>query len=180
MSPIVSHYHSLFVLFKPSLSTLLCQIVMYFSSYLPALFCLISRFDPFCGPRLLFLESVFCIDLTRSFRTLFWLSTSTHGLPLCFVALIGLLVLTHCLWPCLWSGLPLLWLFAGRITLCPDIHIVFGYSALPWSAPVRPVSVSFWLNKMKTFHQDEFFSSGCLRLVPHLPVLTDEVVVIIP
>ena len=94
VSHCMSRYHSMFVLFKPSLSTLLCQIVMYFSSYLPALFFLISWFDPFFVPRLLFFcvlycFSVFFIDLTLSFLTLFWLSTSTHGLPFFFVALIG-------------------------------------------------------------------------------------------
>ena len=123
----MSRYHSLFVLFIPSLSSLLCQIVMYFSSYLPAFFCLISLFDPFCVLRLLFLESVFCIDLTRSFQTLFWLSTSTHRLPFCFVALIGLIpgfdpwpVTTFMIW------------ITFTITVCWKNDPEYGHSHCLW------------------------------------------------
>ena len=151
-------YRSLFVPFKPSLSTLLYQIVMYFSSYHPALFCPISRFDPFCVPQLLFLETFFCIDLTYCFQTLFWLSTLTHGLPFCIFALIGLIPG--------FDPLPvimfLIWI-TYTITVCWKNDHAYGHSRCFWMFCIALICAH------KT--RFGFILTGCLHLVPHLPVL---------
>ena len=137
-SPGVSHcmsrYRLLSVLFILSLTILLGQIIMYLLSYFPALFCLISRFDPFCVPWLLFLESVFSIVLTHCFWTLFGLLTSAHGLPFCFVVLIGLIPS--------FDPLPvtpfMIWITCV-ITVCWNNDPVYGHSHCHWIIYITPI-----------------------------------------
>ena len=130
----MSRYRSLSVLFIPSLTLHLGQIVMYLLPYFPALFCLISRFNPFCVPRLLFLESVFSIVLTRCFWTLFWLSTSANGLPFSFVVLIGLIPGFHPL-----PVTPFMVWITCAITVCWNNDPVHGHSPCYWTVYVTPI-----------------------------------------
>ena len=151
----MSRYHWLFVLFKlyptlvylPFCARSLCtshHTFQRFSAWSPDL----TRFvyPDFCFWNL-FSVLIWPVVFGLCFGYRLWLTDYPSALLLW---LDWFLVLTHCLWPHLWSWLPLLLLFAGRMTLCTDIHIVFRYSALPWSSPLRPVFVTFWLKKIKT------------------------------
>ena len=115
---------------NPSLPMILCQIEMYPVSFIPVFICKISRFDPYCVPRHLISDSVFCLVWTSCFWTLLRISTSPFGLPFYLIERIGLTFG--------FDSLPVTqitnWIIsvetAGKKTLFLDIHFALGLSAL--------------------------------------------------
>ena len=114
---------------------------MNFSSYLPAVFCQIRRFEPFCVPRLLILESCsqYYFDPLPVTPFMIWI---------------------NCIF-----------------TVCWNYDPVYGTLLCLWIIYITPTCACetcfcITLPRKKRL----FFSSWCLRLVPHLAALTNTVI----
>ena len=152
---------------NPSLSSVLCQIVMCLLHSFQCFFCLTSWFYLFCVPLPLILDSAFCSVLIHSLWTLLSFSTSEF-LDSPYVLLFDLdclLVLTLWMWHRLWLGLPMLILFAGKLTLFQDFPSVSGIPALHWFAHARTCLT--WIDFDKdSLHLTLVFKLGSWPQIP--------------